>query len=160
MQDKTIAWSTAVSKDWIDYNGHMGDWAYVYAFSLANDKDMETVGIGEDYRRRSGCTMYTMTSVIHYHRELKLGAPIEITAYLADLDNKRVHYWMELFDVNGDLAAAYETLLMHVKQTPERVFSTEFPEDIYERLVARQEKDSDLPRPELLGASVGIRRKV
>ena len=48
-----------VHSDWIDYNGHMSESFYLYAFGDASDALFRHIGIDEDYR---SCLLYTSPS--------------------------------------------------------------------------------------------------
>ena len=48
-----------VPKEWIDYNGHMMDAFYFVAFTEATEAFLDHVGLGADYRARTGSGVYT-----------------------------------------------------------------------------------------------------
>ena len=64
-----------VEADWVDYNGHMGESFYLYAFGWVSDALFRYVGIDEQYRA-SGRSFYTVESHINYYREASLGEPL------------------------------------------------------------------------------------
>ena len=60
--------STHVSKAWVDYNGHMGDFAYGIVFSDAATAYMDRIGIDAAYRSATEATLYTLDSRIGFLR--------------------------------------------------------------------------------------------
>ena len=66
-----------VEPDWVDYNGHMTEAAFLTAFGWASDKFFRYIGIDEDYRG-AGHSLYTVETHINYLREASLGEPLRI----------------------------------------------------------------------------------
>src|SRR5699024_6804304 len=50
-------YSTPVREEWIDYNGHLSEAYYVLVFGFATDAAMEALGLGEDSREATGCSL-------------------------------------------------------------------------------------------------------
>ena len=50
MSETLPIYRTSVSPSWIDYNGHMGDYAYGIVFSDAATAYMDRIGIDAAYR--------------------------------------------------------------------------------------------------------------
>ena len=67
--DKPLALYLAkVHSDWIDYNGHMSESFYLYAFGDASDALFQYIGIDNDYRL-GGQSFYTVETHINYYLE-------------------------------------------------------------------------------------------
>jgi acyl-CoA thioester hydrolase len=48
----------SVSREWIDYNGHMNVGFYGVAFDKASDAVLDHLGLGEVYRHRTEASMF------------------------------------------------------------------------------------------------------
>ncbi len=64
MSDAFFIYRTTVSPSWIDYNGHMGDYAYGIVFSDAATAYMDRIGVDTPYREANNATLYTLDSRI------------------------------------------------------------------------------------------------
>jgi acyl-CoA thioester hydrolase len=147
-----------VSPDWIDYNGHMNVAYYTMAFDRALDEVYEVLGIGPTSARELGLGPMALQTQIHYLGELLEGEPFHCQFLLLDADHKRAHCFLTMIaDRDGRIAATYETLSMNVDLNARR--STEYPADCQARLDALFAAQRDLPRPEQVGRTIGIRRK-
>ena len=103
-----------VEPDWVDYNGHMSEWAFLTAFGWASDKLFRFIGIDEDYRE-SGNTFFTVETHINYLGEASLGDPLRITTQVLGADAKRLHLFHAMEHAGrGDLLATTEQMLLHV----------------------------------------------
>ena len=58
---------------WVDYNDHLNDAYHAVAFSQAGDAFMARVGLGPEGREATGRTIYTLSLIIRYLAEAKLG---------------------------------------------------------------------------------------
>ena len=75
-----------------------------------------------------------------------------------DYDEKRLHYFQTMTNqTTGDLAATSENLAIHVDMTTRR--AAPFPQGILERIETLHQAHADLPVPERLGSTIGIRKK-
>ena len=103
-----------VEPDWVDYNGHMTEAAFLTAFGWASDKFFRYIGIDEDYRS-AGHSLYTVETHINYLREASLGEPLRITTQVLGIDAKRVHLFHAMFHgESGELLCTTEQMLLHV----------------------------------------------
>ncbi len=103
-----------VEPDWVDYNGHMSEWAYLTAFGWASDKFFRFIGIDEDYRS-SGHSFFTAETHINYLREASLGEPLRVTTQVLGFDAKRLHFFHAMAHaVTGEPLATTEQMLLHV----------------------------------------------
>ena len=108
---------TRVSQDWVDYNGHMNDAAYALVFSRACDALMDRIGLDAAARAATGQTLYTLQMMLHYFRETKLGAELEVSVRVLEHDEKRLRAWFDMREA-GDPApiSSSEQLLLSVSQ--------------------------------------------
>ena len=104
----------AVEPEWVDYNGHMTEAAYLTAFGWATDALFRYVGNNEEYRS-SGTTFFTAETHINYLREAKADDQLRFTTQIVGLDDKRLHFYHEMFnELTGDLVATTEQMDLHV----------------------------------------------
>jgi acyl-CoA thioester hydrolase len=130
---------TPVLPEWLDYNGHMSESCYLVAFGDSADAFFRFIGIDEAYRA-AGHSLYTSQTHLHHRQEAAGGEPLELTLQVLDHDRRRLHIFHE----------------MHVDMAAGR--STDLPEHLYERIAEIQRAHSTLPRPDVVGRPMGIRR--
>ncbi len=103
-----------VSPEWVDYNGHMTEAAYLTAFGWASDALFRYVGDDETYRA-AGHSFYTVETHINYLREASTGEPLRFTTQVLGADDKRLHLFHRmLHGASGELLATTEQMLLHV----------------------------------------------
>jgi carnitine 3-dehydrogenase len=103
-----------VAPDWVDYNDHMTESAYLLAFGWASDALFRYIGIDESYRAAGG-SFYTVESHIRYFHEASTGEPLRFTTQLLGHDRKRLHVFHSMFRGDGDeLLSTNEQMLVHV----------------------------------------------
>lgn len=147
-----------VQPDWIDYNGHMNVAYYAMAFDRSIDRFLEQeLGMGEAYAAAVNEGPYSLQNNISYFAELLEGARFQISVTLIDHDIKRMHLFMEMHNDAGARAAICEGMLMNVDHSTRR--SAPYADRVKARLEALQASHDKLPRPEGIGAVIGIRRK-
>lgn len=147
-----------VPEGWVDYNGHMGDFAYGIAFSDAVTAYMDRIGVDAPYRERTGATLYTLDCRIGFFRECHLGDPLEMELVLLAADDKRLHVFLRLRGADGRELALCEQLLMHVGRASGSPRAEPFPANIA-AIVAQDRADhADLIRPDWLERRIGLSR--
>ncbi|MEM6666953.1 MAG: thioesterase family protein, partial [Pseudomonadota bacterium] len=93
-----------------------------------------------------------------YLGEIHAGDQVVTTFHLLDADEKRVHYFMELYRTSdGLLSATSEQIAMHVSMETRR--SAPFPAEIAETIAAMASTQANLIRKPQVGHVIGIRRK-
>lgn len=123
-------YSTAVNPEWIDYNGHLRDGYYGIVMSLACDALMDHLGLGEPYRRETGCTLYTLEQHLHFLHEVKDSDRIDVRVRILASDRKRMHAAFDFYCARyADPVATGELMLLHVHQG-DSVTSAPFPAPI------------------------------
>ena len=151
-------YTDSVRPEWIDYNGHMNVAYYVLAFDYATDALFDHIGLGEAYKNKYNFSTFTLEGHITYDREVLEGDPLAFKTYLLDCDEKRIHYFHEMYHATeGYLAATNELITMHIDMNKRR--SAPFAPEMMERLQAMMQAHKHLPRPEKVGRTIGIRRK-
>lgn len=146
-----------VKPEWIDYNGHLNMAYYNVLFDLCSDEIYEQMGFGPEYHATTGNTTYVAEFHVAYIRELHVDDPVNVTFQLIDFDAKRFHSYQEIWHQDGWLAATGEALTLHVDQSGPRVVP--MPPDILAKVTAVHAAHAALPRPERVGASIGIKRR-
>ena len=110
---------TAVSAQWIDYNGHLRDGYYTVIFSSAVDALMDRLGLDEAYRKRTGCTLYTLEMHLHFLHEVKQSDALSVQVRILAADRKRIHAALEMYTARTpEAVATSEFMLLHVNQHP------------------------------------------
>ena len=109
----------------------MQDAYYGLAFSYGVDHFQDAVGFDENYRSRTGCTIFVVEDHKFYLDEVKLGSEIVIKTTLLDADKKKFILQSQML-VNDKKVAASEMLQAHVKTFPTPKI-TEMPQVIYDR---------------------------
>ena len=105
---------TPVEPDWVDYNGHMTEAAYLTAAGWASDALFRYIGDDEAYRA-AGHSFYTVETHIHYLLEVSVHEPIAFATQVLGIDAKRLHlvHTMRHGDTGAMLCTA-EQMLVHV----------------------------------------------
>ena len=93
-------YSTVVMPDWVDYNGHMTEWAFLTAFGWAADALFRYIGIDEAYRA-AGHSYYTVETHLTHLREASVGEPLRITTQVLGSDAKRLHIFHAMYRCDG-----------------------------------------------------------
>lgn len=148
----------SIETGWIDYNGHLNMAYYNVLFDRSVDHVYDQLGIGAEYVRSEGGSCFTMEVHLNYLNELTLDDPVSVSLQLIDYDAKRLHFFQTMTNrQSGEVAATSEQLALHVDMISRR--STPFPEPILERIASLHAAHSQLPKPDLLGRVIGIRKK-
>ncbi|MGO1409996.1 MULTISPECIES: thioesterase family protein [unclassified Microbacterium] len=126
-------YDTAVKPEWIDYNGHMSEAFYVLVFGFATDEAMAAVGLDEDYRAATGCSLYTVEAHVRYLDEVGLGTELHVSTEIIGAAAKKLHIAHTM--VAGDAVVATEEILaLHVGQREGR--TEPLPEAVQQRVQA------------------------
>ena len=144
-----------IEPDWIDYNGHLNMAYYNVIMDRSIDELFAVLGMGPDYlKARNGSTM-TAEAHVRYLREVHLGDPLQVTAYVIAADEKRVHTFEELRHAKeGWISATSENMTLHIDMNVRKV--APFPADVAERIRAVADAHAKLERPVGLGRNVAL----
>ena len=144
-----------VRPEWIDDNGHFNMGYYVVAFDLATDAWLDHIGLSASERAQSGATTFTLESHVNYLRELREAAPLRFTTRLLAFDQKRIHYFHEMFHATeGFLAATNELMSLHVKLATRR--GAPMAPEVLARLADVLSLHETLPLPPQVGRRIGL----
>ena len=147
-----------VLPEWIDYNGHMNVGYYTLAIDQMMDDIFDELGVGVALVESHGMGPMAIVNQIHYLNELLEGDEFCIDVQLLDSDHKRMHYFVTMHHLaKGVPAATYEGLSMNVDLEARK--SAPYPAVALTKIQALTRAHANLPRPELAGATIGIRRK-
>ena len=105
-------YAAVVESDWVDYNGHMTEWAFLTVFGWASDALFRYLGIDEAYRA-GGHSYYTVETHLNHRREASLGEPLRVTTQVLGSDAKRLHIFHTMYR-DGEMLCTGEQMLVHV----------------------------------------------
>ena len=106
--------STQVQPEWIDYNDHLTESAYLKLFGDATDVVLALIGAGPDYVA-AGHSYYTAETHIRYMGQARLGEPIAVRSRVLAVDAKRLHLFHEMDSLTKRaVIASGEHMLVHV----------------------------------------------
>ena len=128
-----VRWREPVRDEWIDYNGHLSEPYYVLVLGHATDAVMDHVGLGPDYRARTGASLFTVEAHVRYLDQVPPGVELEVQSSVIGATSKLLRIWHEL-RVEGTLRATEEILGVHVDTHEGR--SSRFPADVARRIEA------------------------
>jgi acyl-CoA thioester hydrolase len=144
-----------VEPQWIDYNGHLNMAYYNVLFDRAVDETYELIGVGVDYVAKCRQSVFTAEVHVRFLRELHAGDPVRVTFQLLDHDEKRLHYFEQLFHAQeGWVSATSENLSLHVDMNAGR--TAPFPREVAARLAEMKAAHVLLLRPEAAGRRIGM----
>ncbi|MBO9477445.1 thioesterase family protein [Shimia sp. R11_0] len=146
----------AVEAQWLDYNGHLNMAFYNVLFDRGVDQAYAPLGLGPEYRDRTGHTTFSAEFHVCYIRELHLGDQVRASFQLLDHGPKSFHFYQELRHVDGWLAATGEGIGLHIDQSGPRVAA--MPAEIQAQFNIMAQAHSGLPRPERVGRPMGLRK--
>jgi acyl-CoA thioester hydrolase len=144
---------TTVAAQWVDYNDHLSEWAYLLVFGDAADAFFRYVGVDAAYRA-AGHSLYTAETHLHHLREARLGQRLRLTLQVLGTDAKRLHIVHEMFNAAGDRLATGEQMLLHVDTRAGKVVP--FPGDLAARLRRIAAAHAALPVPDYAGHVMAI----
>lgn len=137
--------AATVVPEWVDYNNHLSEWAYLLIFGDNADALFKFIGVGEAYRA-SGKSLYTGETHLRHLREVKLGQRLTLTLTVLGHDDKRLHLLHEMLIRGAGCVATAEQMLLHVDAAVGRV--APFGPDVAARLRLIAAAHTSLPRPE------------
>jgi acyl-CoA thioester hydrolase len=141
--------------EWIDYNGHLNVAWHNTLFDRATDEAFALCGLTPAYPRERGFSYFVVEARLRYRRELTLSDPARVTLQLLAVDDKRLHYCMELRHAEeGWVASTAEHLAVHVNMASRK--AAPFPDDIRANLESMRASHSLLAPPDFAGEGVAM----
>ena len=148
-------WAGEVLAEWVDANRHMNDGYYAVAFGEASWRVQDHLGLHEEYRARTGGTLYSVEAHLTWARELSLGQRLHIESLVLGVDAKRLRVFHRLFASDeGYAAATMDVMMLHVAQGEDGVRTSPFPGDIARHLEQVAAEHAVLGVPEEAGRVV------
>lgn len=156
-----VIYRTRIKAEWLDYNNHMNVAYYVLIFDKAGENLVSDIGLSEEVTQETGISWMVLENHITYNNEVVLDQPVEIRFQLLDHDNKRLHLYFEMYAQNDDgseyLASTLEQMAMCVDLNVRK--SCHFPQSVAAKIQQIADEQSNLPKPENIGRTIGIRRQ-
>jgi carnitine 3-dehydrogenase len=142
-----------VDRAWIDYNGHMTEWAYLKLFGDTTDVLLAQIGAGPDHVA-GGHSFYTVESHLRHLGQARLGETVAVTTQVLGADAKRLHVFHTMTGGQGSVIATAEHMLVHVDAAAER--SAPMGPAVAAAVAALAAEHAALPRPEAAGRRIGL----
>ncbi|WP_210484934.1 thioesterase family protein [Microvirga antarctica] len=144
-----------VSPAWIDYNGHLNMAYYHVFFDRAIEEAFGLLGLGQGYMEERQGSFFVAETHTVYKRELRTHDPVRVTLQLVAVDEKRLHFYMELRHAReGWISATTESLGLHMDMVSRKV--APFPADIQANIAVMKASHARLAKPPTLGKIMGI----
>ena len=144
-----------VRSEWIDANGHLNMGYTVVVFDYATDAWLDHIGLDAQHKANRRVMTFTLESHVTYRRELLEGAELRFTTRLLDFDEKRIHYFHEMYAApENELAATNELVSLHVSKETRR--SAPMAPEVLERLGEILRAHRVLPVPSQVGRIMGL----
>ena len=145
--------SVHVDSAWIDYNGHMTEWAYLKVFGDTTDVLLAKIGAGPDYVA-AGHSFYTVESHLRHLGQARLGEAIRATTQILGADAKRLHIFHTMTGADGSVIATAEHMLLHVDAAADR--AAPMLPAVAAAVAALVEAQAKLERPAAAGRAIGL----
>ncbi len=117
-----------VTKDWVDYNGHMNMAYYVLIFDQAWEVALEKFKMGESAAKSEQRSTMVVETNTKYINEVKENEEVDINLIYFDHDKKRLHLKMEMNEKKTNkLSASMEWISLYIDLGKRKV--TEFELD-------------------------------
>jgi acyl-CoA thioester hydrolase len=129
---------------------------YNVLFDRAVDEVYELLDLGLSYVKEEKCSTFTAEVHVRYLRELLVDAPVRVTFQLLGFDEKRMHYFEQLFHAEeGWLSATSENMALNVNMVTKKTAA--FPDRVMERLALMKEAHDKLSVPAGVGRRIAMR---
>lgn len=153
-----VSSTMTVEPRWIDYNGHLNMAYYNVLIDRSVDEAFALVGLGPEYVKERGHSFFTAECHVRYLRELQAGEVVRTTIRLIDYDEKRIHFFAELYHAQeGWMSATSEQMALHVNMKTKKVVA--LPDDVLDRLAAMKVAHGALPDPDGVGRKIGMAKR-
>lgn len=147
----------AIAPGWIDYNGHLNQAYYSVLFDKGLDAVLVAAGLGPETVQKRGFTYMTVETHYCYVREMFVSDPVQMSALVLSVDDKRLHMYCELRHASdGWLACTSEWMFLAISMETRR--AAPWPADIRANLDALKEASARLSVPERAGRAISMGR--
>ena len=120
--------STKIINEWTDYNNHMNLSFYILVFDKAAEKILSQFKMGEEAAKKTKRSTMVVETHTTYNNEVKQDEEVEINLTFFDHDKKRLHFKLEMIEINSrKLSATLESLSLYIDLDKRKV--TEFEDD-------------------------------
>ena len=141
--------------EWIDHNGHLNLAYYIVLFDEATDALWSAIGLGHDYRARTGLGTFAVETHTLYLAELVQADETTATSIVLATDAKRLHIAHELRRSSDDAVAARQELMYLTVDLATRR-SVPWPPETAASLAAAAAAHATLARPSWVGRRLAI----
>ena len=149
-------WSGVVRPEWTDYNGHLNVRYFLWVFDEATHIWYADLKLGQPYREKTDHTTFAVQCHVTYQREGRENERLEIRSQMLGFDDKRLHYFKTLHNVDGNYQmATFEQICLHVDLSNRRVVP--WPDYIIESFSERFERHSQIAVPPEVGARMSVK---
>lgn len=149
---RVLTISTPVQPEWIDYNKHLTEWAYLKLFGDGTDVVLAKIGAGAEYVA-GGHSWYTVETHIRHLGQARLGEPVEVRTRVLAADAKRLHLFHEMVSLKQNaVIATAEHMLVHVDAKAEK--SAPAPQAMQDAALALVAGQAQLPPPDGTGRQI------
>ena len=142
-----------VEAAWIDYNGHMTEWAYLKVFGDTTDALLAHIGAGLDYVA-AGHSYYTVETHLRHLGQARQGDALSVTTQIIGADAKRIHLFHSILDASGASIATAEQMLVHVNAAAEK--SCPALPDVAKAVAQLASAHASLPKPAGAGRAIAL----
>jgi len=150
-------YNTTVKPEWIDYNGHMNVGYYHIAFDAAVEPFFHWLGLTPEYRKANHCSTFAHEAHLNFLQEVNEGDKIRFETRLLDFDQKRIHFFQEMFHESENyIAASHESISSYMDMRTRK--TAPLPADITKRLQQIKEAHSTLDKPWQVGNVISTRQ--
>lgn len=144
-----------VPADFADGNGHVNIRHYLALHDEAGWAAFDALGLNEEYRQRTGYSLFDLEHHIRYDDEMLVGDDVSVHQRLVGRTDKVVHGLSFVVDrTRGSVANTLEFVSLHVDLRTRR--STPFPPERAAMIDERLGIDQALPWPAPLSGTVGL----
>ncbi|MCG3402420.1 thioesterase family protein [Staphylococcus massiliensis] len=152
-----LSYQGEVIEDWIDRNNHMNDAEYNRVFSETVNDFNNDMGLTNAYRNAHAYTVFTLELHTTYIKEITLGEQFDIRVLLIDLDEKRTHLFLEMYNTSQEIIATHEVMMMGISRKTRK--PEPFPKAIMDNFKAYSEAQPKLNPHQSLGHLIHIPEK-
>ena len=109
-----------------------------------------------EYRKANQCSTFAHEAHLNFLREVNEGDKIRFESRLLDFDNKRIHFYQEMFhQEQGYLAASHESISSYMDMRTRK--TAPLPDDIASRLQRVKDEHKKLETPWQVGNVIATR---